>query len=161
MGGQNNDANTAPSEKPTPEMRDGVRVVLGNAMEESVKQELIDLTQQLLDGIAAGDWELYERLCDPRLTAFEGESRGHLVEGLSFHKYYFELERQVVPSHTTICAPHVRLLGQDAAVLSYVRLLQRIDSSGVPETQRFEETRIWQRQHGRWRHVHFHRSSTD
>jgi calcium/calmodulin-dependent protein kinase (CaM kinase) II len=130
-------------------------------MYTSVEQELIDLTQQLLDGIANGDWELYEHLCDAGLTAFEGESRGHLVAGLPFHKYYFDLERPATPSHTTICAPHVRLLGQDAAVVSYIRLVQQIGRDGVPETQRCEETRIWQRQHGQWRHVHFHRSSTD
>ena len=130
-------------------------------MHASVEQELIDLTQQLLDGIANGDWELYERLCDPSLTAYEAESRGQLVEGLPFHKYFFDLERPATPCHTTICSPHVRLLGQDAAVVSYVRLVQQLDRSGVPGTQRFEETRIWQRQHCQWRHVHFHRSITD
>ena len=27
---------------------------------------------------------------DPRLTAFEPEARGNLVEGLEFHKFYFD-----------------------------------------------------------------------
>ncbi len=129
-----------------------------SAMNESVKQELIELTQQLLDGIANGDWEIYERLCDPSLTAFEAETRGQLVEGLPFHKYFFDLGRPETPRKTTICAPHVRLLGNDAAVVSYVRLVQRINRDGVPEIQRFEETRVWQRQDSQWIHVHFHRS---
>ncbi len=129
-------------------------------MSESVKQELLDLTQQLLDGIAVGDWVLYERLCDSSLTAFEAETRGQLVEGLSFHKYFFDLGRRETPHQTTICAPHVRLMGNDAAVVSYIRLGQRINRDGVPEIQRFEETRVWQRQDGRWLHVHFHRSIT-
>ena len=30
---------------------------------------------------------------------------------------------------------------------------------GKPITARCEETRLWQRQDGRWRHVHFHRSA--
>ncbi len=55
-----------------------------------------------------------------------------------------------------MASPHVRLLG-DVAVVSYVRLIQWLDEAGHPVTSAFEETRIWQRQHG-WRHVHFHRS---
>lgn len=32
----------------------------------------------------------YRRLCDPHLTAFEPEAIGNLVEGLEFHKFYFD-----------------------------------------------------------------------
>jgi hypothetical protein len=59
--------------------------------------------------------------------------------------------------------PHVRLLGDAqqpaAAVISYVRLTQSLDAAGNPQTSRFEETRIWQRMEGAWKHVHFHRSA--
>ena len=34
----------------------------------------------------------------------------------------------------------------------------RTNSDGTPTTQAFEETRVWQKSHGRWRNVHFHRS---
>lgn len=30
------------------------------------------------------------RICDPGLTSFEPESLGNLVEGMDFHKFYFE-----------------------------------------------------------------------
>lgn len=30
------------------------------------------------------------KICDPHLTAFEPESMGNLVEGMDFHKFYFE-----------------------------------------------------------------------
>ena len=30
------------------------------------------------------------KICDPHLTAFEPESLGNLVEGMDFHKFYFE-----------------------------------------------------------------------
>jgi len=128
-------------------------------MNESTIAELLDLTQQLLDSIALGDWATYEELCDETLSAFESEARGHLVEGMDFHRFYFELDRAVHPVNTTIVAPHVRMLGDDVAVLSYIRLIQCADGNGPPSTERFEETRVWQRQDGRWRHVHFHRSA--
>jgi calcium/calmodulin-dependent protein kinase (CaM kinase) II len=54
-------------------------------------------------------------------------------------------------------SPHVRVMG-DAAVVVYVRLNQRVDEHGKPVETAVQETRIWQRQGGRWRHVHFHRS---
>ena len=119
---------------------------------------LIDLTQRLLECIANGDWKTYEGLCDPKLTAFEAEARGHLVEGLPFHKFYFDLGKSSSPKHNTMASTHVRMLGNDAAVVSYVRLVQCLDGHNAPQTLRFEETRVWQRFDGHWKHVHFHRS---
>ena len=46
-----------------------------------------------------------------------------------------------------------------AAVLSYVRLTQSLDESGVAHIGRVEETRVWQKVDGPWKHVHFHRSA--
>ena len=126
-------------------------------MSDSVVNELLQLNQRLLDCIAEGDWAIYEELCDPTLTAFEPEAAGHLVEGMEFHRFYFNMGGARGPHQTTMCAPHVRILG-DVAVVAYVRLNQRRGPDGAPETVGFEETRVWQRQNGRWRHVHFHRS---
>ena len=58
--------------------------------EESTIQEVLDLNERLLQSIAKGDWETYQQLCDPTLTAFEAESRGQLVEGMEFHRFYFD-----------------------------------------------------------------------
>ncbi len=127
-------------------------------MTRAVKKELLDLTQRLLDSIVACDWETYDDLCDPTLSAFEPEGRGQLIEGMDFHRYYFELGPGAVPKATTMASPRVRLLGDDVAIVSYVRLIQRINESGAPVTSAFEETRVWQCQQGRWQHVHFHRS---
>jgi len=125
-------------------------------------QELIELilglNERLLKSIAEGDWETYCELCDPTLSCFEPESRGQLVEGMDFHRYYFEHAQPSTERNTTICSPHVRLLG-DAAVVSYVRLIQILDDAGKHATLRFEETRVWQCQENVWRHVHFHRSA--
>lgn len=123
-----------------------------------VVKELLIQNQRLLDSIAAGDWETYTQLCVGDLTAFEPESAGHLVEGMDFHRFYFELGGVKGPHNTTLSSPHVRMLGDQAAVVSYVRLVQRLDETGSPVVVRSEETRVWQRIEGAWRHVHFHRS---
>jgi ketosteroid isomerase-like protein len=120
------------------------------------EQELLTLTQKLLDSISAGDWATYSELCDPTLTAFEPEAPGQLVQGLDFHRFYFDLGGIRGPHRTTICSPHVRVMG-DVAVVSYGRLVQRLDGTG-PTTTTSTETRVWRREAGRWRHVHFHRT---
>ncbi len=129
------------------------------AMAEDVKRELLELTERLLASISGGDWDTYQSLCAADLTAFEPEARGQLVEGMAFHKYYFDLGGAKTPRHVTICSPHVRLLGEDGAVVSYVRLVQHVDATGAAQTAKSEETRVWQRRDGRWQHVHFHRSA--
>jgi hypothetical protein len=125
--------------------------------DQLVIQQVLDANEELLRSIAEGDWDTYVKLCDPTLTAFEPESRGQLAEGLEFHAFYFNLGGSPGPHNTTICTPHVRLLG-DVAIVCYVRLSQRLDDLGKPVTYRGEETRVWHRQDGVWRHVHFHRS---
>ena len=112
----------------------------------------------MLQSIASQDWETYTRLCDPTLTAFEPEAQGHLVEGMDFHKFYFDLQRKDVPIQTTLVQPHVRLLGKDVAIVCYNRLIQTIDENDQPVSICTEETRVWQMLDGTWQHVHFHRS---
>ncbi len=124
-----------------------------------LRAELLRLNQRLLDSIAAGDWNAYQELCHPELTCFEPEARGQLVEGLAFHKFYFDLGAPTSPRNTTMTSPRVLMLGDDAAVVAYVRLVQRIGDDDKPATVCSEETRVWQRIDGRWRHVHFHRSA--
>jgi len=125
---------------------------------ESTTKELLALSQRLLESIATADWETYAALCHPSLSAFEPESLGHLIEGMEFHHFYFNLGASSAPHNTTIASPHVRIMG-DAAVVSYVRVNQRCDAEGKPVLSRCEETRVWQRIGGQWRHVHFHRSA--
>jgi calcium/calmodulin-dependent protein kinase (CaM kinase) II len=126
-------------------------------MSDTTTNELLALNRRLLEGIAAGDWATYEELCDPSLTCFEPEARGQWVEGMDFHHFYFKLGGVAGPVNITVSTPHVRVMG-DVAVISFIRLVQKLDASGNPITARSEETRIWQRQGGRWRHVHFHRT---
>jgi ketosteroid isomerase-like protein len=125
----------------------------------SITEELLALSQKLLDAIDAGDWNAYASLCDPALTAFEPEAAGHLVRGMPFHRFYFEPQRggRKLARQSTMSAPEVRLMGE-VAVVTYVRLTQRLLEDGGTTTTASEETRIWHWQEGRWQHVHFHRS---
>jgi calcium/calmodulin-dependent protein kinase (CaM kinase) II len=128
-------------------------------MADPVTDEVLQLNRRLLTSIDEADWNTYQELCDPSLTAFEPESRGQLVEGMEFHRFYFFTKGAPKGnSNTTMCAPQVRLMG-DVAVITYVRLMQYLGPDGLPYTSATEETRVWQRRDGRWKHVHFHRSS--
>ncbi|XP_053752878.1 calcium/calmodulin-dependent protein kinase type II subunit beta isoform X2 [Panthera pardus] len=124
----------------------------------SRKQEVIKITEQLIEAVNSGDFEAYAKICDPGLTSFEPEALGNLVEGMDFHRFYFEnlLAKNSKPIHTTILNPHVHVIGEDAACIAYIRLTQYIDGQGRPRTSQSEETRVWHRRDGKWQNVHFH-----
>ncbi|XP_051542183.1 calcium/calmodulin-dependent protein kinase type II subunit beta isoform X3 [Myxocyprinus asiaticus] len=122
------------------------------------KQEIIKITEQLIEAINNGDFEAYAKICDPGLTSFEPEALGNLVEGMDFHRFYFEnlLAKNSKPIHTTILNPHVHLIGEDAACIAYIRLTQFVDGQGRPRSSQSEETRVWHRRDSKWQNVHFH-----
>ncbi|XP_051539943.1 calcium/calmodulin-dependent protein kinase (CaM kinase) II beta 1 isoform X5 [Myxocyprinus asiaticus] len=124
----------------------------------SRKQEIIKITEQLIEAINNGEFEAYAKICDPGLTCFEPEALGNLVEGMDFHRFYFEnlLSKNSKPIHTTILNPHVHLIGEDAACIAYIRLTQYIDGQGRPHSSQSEETRVWHRRDSKWQNVHFH-----
>ncbi|XP_031155720.1 calcium/calmodulin-dependent protein kinase type II delta 1 chain isoform X11 [Sander lucioperca] len=126
------------------------------------KQEVIKVTEQLIEAINNGDFEAYTKICDPGLTSFEPEALGNLVEGTDFHRFYFEnaLSKGKQPIHTILLNPHVHLIGDEAACIAYIRLTQYIDSNGMPRTMQSEETRIWHRRDSKWQNIHFHRSGS-
>ncbi|XP_006899237.1 PREDICTED: calcium/calmodulin-dependent protein kinase type II subunit delta-like [Elephantulus edwardii] len=126
------------------------------------KQEIIKVTEQLIEAINNGDFEAYTKICDTGLTAFEPEALGNLVEGMDFHRFYFEnaLSKSNKPIHTIILNPHAHLVGNDAACIAYIRLTQYMDGSGMPKTMQSEETQVWHRRDGQWQNVHFHRSGS-
>ncbi|XP_016351723.1 calcium/calmodulin-dependent protein kinase type II delta chain-like isoform X17 [Sinocyclocheilus anshuiensis] len=124
----------------------------------SRKQEIIKITEQLIEAINNGDFEAYAKICDPGLTCFEPEALGNLVEGMDFHRFYFEnlLSKNSKPIHTTILNPHVHLIGDEAACIAYIRLTQYVDEQGRPRSSQSEETRVWHRRDSKWQNVHFH-----
>ncbi len=126
-------------------------------MAEDAVREILQRNQRLLESIARADWDAYAALCDTSVTAFEPEALGQLVEGLDFHRFYFRLGAPKGQHNTTMASPRVRLMG-DVAVVTYVRLDQRVGADGQPLTRGVQETRVWQRVDNVWKHVHFHRS---
>uniref|UniRef100_A0A3B5A101 calcium/calmodulin-dependent protein kinase n=1 Tax=Stegastes partitus TaxID=144197 RepID=A0A3B5A101_9TELE len=122
------------------------------------KQEIIKITEQLIEAVNNGDFEAYAKICDPGLTSFEPEGLGNLVEGMDFHRFYFDnlLSKNSKPIHTTILNPHVHMIGDDAACIAYIRLTQFVDGQGRPRSSQSEETRVWHRRESRWQNVHFH-----
>ena len=132
----------------------------------SAAEDVLDLNRRLLASITSGDWKTYCELVADDITCFEPEARGHLVAGLPFHEFYFKLPappagaspRPARPVTVTMTSPTVKLLSPDVALVAYVRLTQTLDDAGQPVTRTSEETRLWQKQGGHWKHVHFHRS---
>ncbi|NXY49703.1 KCC2A kinase, partial [Ceuthmochares aereus] len=121
------------------------------------KQEIIKVTEQLIEAISNGDFESYTKMCDPGMTAFEPEALGNLVEGLDFHRFYFENRKQLpcLPRDSSHL-PWAQLY--ESACIAYIRITQYVDAGGIPRTAQSEETRIWHRRDGKWQIVHFHRS---
>uniref|UniRef100_A0A7S2VV91 Calcium/calmodulin-dependent protein kinase II association-domain domain-containing protein n=1 Tax=Chlamydomonas chlamydogama TaxID=225041 RepID=A0A7S2VV91_9CHLO len=150
---------------PAPSVPHVTRVRARSLRMASVEQEVIAVTQKLLNSIAGGDWQTYQTLCAKDLTCFEPEASGNLVEGLDFHKYYFDNIDYKASSESqkankpillnTIASPKVRVIG-DCAVITYVRLTQK--GGSAPVTARAEETRVWEKRGGNWVLVHFHKS---
>ena len=131
----------------------------------TISDEIVRLTQAVLSCVAAGDREVFRSLCHVQMTSFSNQARGHLLTGLAFHEHDFDDFDTAGPSGgpriaeiltETILEPHVRLLGENAAIASAVRLVRN-----GRQTSTFEETCVWERDAAcRWWLVHWHRSDS-
>ena len=127
--------------------------------QSSSEAEIIGVTTKLLGAVGCGDYDTYSRLSDASLTCVEPETQGNIIEGLAFHKYFFDLGRATFlperppPKLNTVSSPHVRMLGPDHALIVYIRVIQQGDKISTAE-----ETRIWKRDgvSNEWKNVHFH-----
>ncbi|CAK4685845.1 hypothetical protein LEN26_001142 [Aphanomyces euteiches] len=128
-------------------------------IEPIVKQHLVDTTQRLLDAVFESDWATYQDLCDVSISAIEPQSMGHVIEGLAFHEFYFKHQGigglgVTKINKSNVVDPHVKLYG-DTAIVSFANVIQ----SPTQDSILYMETRVWHRQNGKWKNVHFHRSS--
>ncbi|XP_037609652.1 LOW QUALITY PROTEIN: calcium/calmodulin-dependent protein kinase type II subunit beta [Sebastes umbrosus] len=136
----------------TKESSDSSNTTIEDEDVKARKQEIIKITEQLIEAVNNGDFEAYAKICDPGLTSFEPEGLGNLVEGMDFHRFYFDnlLSKNSKPIHTTILNPHVHMIGDEAACIAYIRLTQFVDGQGQPRSSQSEETRVWHRRESRW-----------
>ncbi|XP_062035491.1 calcium/calmodulin-dependent protein kinase type II subunit beta isoform X15 [Lepus europaeus] len=72
------------------ESSDSTNTTIEDEDAKARKQEIIKTTEQLIEAVNNGDFEAYAKICDPGLTSFEPEALGNLVEGMDFHRFYFE-----------------------------------------------------------------------
>ena len=121
-----------------------------------IERKIIENTQLLLDSISTNDWTTYEALCDTSLTCFEEEANGYLIQGLDFHKFYFDTSKSKsdAKNKSTIIDSNIRVMGK-SALISYIRERKDIATGTI---DKFKETRIWELINGNWKHVHFHRN---
>ena len=125
--------------------------------------DFVALTLELLNSIASGDYETYQRLCATDLTCFEPECEGYLVQGLSFHKFFFELpsspDKGKAPrdrcDEWCSCTTARRNCGH-----CQLRPHQSADGSMIdgPQITKSSETRVLENMGGAWKNVHMHRS---
>jgi len=127
-----------------------------NKITPIIENKIIIKTQMLLDSISTNDWIMYENLCDSSLTCFEEEANGNLIQGLEFHKFYFDTSKPKCEpkNQSTINNCKVRIMGK-SALITYVRDRKNIATGNI---ESFKETRIWELMNGNWKHVHFHRN---
>jgi hypothetical protein len=118
--------------------------------------DLVRLTRAVLCA-AAGDREVFHRLCHAQMTSFSEQARGHLLTGLAFHEHDFGAADPSVTE--TLLEPRVRFLGDHAAIALAIRLVR---TGRGRQTSVFEETCVWERDaSGRWWLVHWHRSGPE
>lgn len=71
---------------------------------QSSSQNFIALYFSICESVSKYFWDYifgifcFRRICDPGLTSFEPEALGNLVEGMDFHKFYFENREWPTPS---------------------------------------------------------------
>ena len=97
-----------------------------------------------------------------------GGRAGQLVEGMDFHKFYFDflhsqsVDASVPPPLSTLASPQTVILG-DVGIVTYTRLKQKVGTPLEGFVDSSNETRVWHRRKisgggYEWKHIHFHRS---
>ncbi len=123
-------------------------------------QELLDITETMLDAIHRGDADTYASLCATDLTCFE-DVCPYRIDGIPFHVSLIKQMAQdplQQPVRFDLLTPRVQRYG-DSAVVTYTRLLT-FDDAGKPSWRTFNESRVYVKQNGSWLMVHFHRTPT-
>ena len=104
------------------------------------------------------DFDTYRTLCDKDMTCFEPECRDQLIEGVNFHKFYFDNPTQNVAPKFGFSEIKVRLFKDNGASISFVKTTTGVSESGENVSRVGRETRVWSLIGKNWKCIHFHRS---
>lgn len=119
------------------------------------EQEIYDLNNELLHAIRKGDVEKYKLLCSEKLTAIEPETSSNIVVGLDFHLFFIS-NTKPKNYHFEIVNPVVHVYF-DSAYISYT-IINSSYIDGQSKLSTRHETRIYHKEKGTWKMVHFHRN---
>ena len=127
---------------------------------DPTQRELLEITWRMLEAIHTGDAETYAELSSSDLSCFE-DVCPYRVDGLEFHLALIRRMAQhpdLRPARFDLLSPRVQVYGE-TGIVTYTRLLT-FDTGGAPRWTTCNETRVFVRQDGAWRMVHFHRTPT-
>lgn len=119
------------------------------------EQKIYDVTLELLHAIRQGDVEAYKRLSSEQLSAIEPETSGYVVTGLDFHLFFLG-HTQKKEYHIELVNPVVKVYG-DTAYIAYTLIDNKLVDNSFKLKTVFE-TRIYHKEDGHWKMVHFHRN---
>ena len=120
------------------------------------EQEIYDLTSNLLHAIRKGDVETYKKYTSQKLSCIEPETSGSVVIGLDFHLFFIK-NMKLNDYHFEIINPTIRVFS-DTAYICY-SLLTNTFSDNKFSLKTVFETRIYHKEAGQWKMVHFHRNN--
>ena len=127
---------------------------------DPTQRELLEITWRMLEAIHTGDAETYAALSSPDLSCFE-DVCAYRVDGLEFHLALIRRMAEhpdLKPARFDLLSPRVQVYGE-TGIVTYTRLMT-FDAGGPPRWTTCNETRVFVRQEGAWRMVHFHRTPT-
>ena len=122
----------------------------------SAKVELEPVLLDLLNVIQQGDSLKYKEMTNDNLTCFEPGTQDLPVEGLPFHNLWLNEIPSNEPYHIEIINPTYRIIG-NVGYAAYSLIVGRV-VDGIPQARKSTETRIFEKNSGKWKMIHFHRS---
>jgi len=132
--------------------RDEIARVLALATQpELTDEDLLDLNAGITAAIREGDWDSYHKLCDPDLSCFEPEEKGHVVFGMDYRQHYVDQSRSIADApdvayqedHSPFSSnyiPHVKWLCNKHAAMVTIKRVVQCGSKSVS----IEESRLWE-----------------
>jgi len=124
---------------------------------DTQQQEIYTVLIELLHAIKQGDADTYSRLTATSLSCIEPETGGHIVHGLPFHLFLVERTDHNQEYHIELVDPVIRVY--DTTAYAAYTLANSFWTESGPVFNQVQETRIFSKENGLWKMVHFHRSS--